>query len=390
MKVYLVCPDRNHHANLARELIKHKKLTSFYTGYPLYKFKDEELIPKEKIISIPQTITPFMFLERYKLWPYRKIRDQFAFLTHQHIDLSVRKNIYDPVILISYCALGLYSFRKNKKLGGINICDKGSTHVEYQNELLQEESLRYGIKYRPVYQRRLEKEVKEYHEADFITVPSKIVFDSFLKKGIPEKKLKLIRYGARISRFKPIDHEINHKRYLKKKVFDILFLGSFDIRKGAIDVLEAFKNFDHPNKVLTIIGTISKTGKNLLNKYGTKNIKIMGNIRNNFLVKYYQNSDVLLLPSIEEGSPLTVLEAMASGCPVIVSENTGADYIENGKNGFIVPIRSPNKICECLNKISDDINLKEKIRNNGLLYIKKVDGWSEYGEKWNELIKSIN
>ena len=390
MKVYLVCIDRNHHFNLARELYKHNNLTSFYTGYPRFKFKDEESIPKQKIISIPQSVTPFMFLDLYKLWPYRKLRDQFSFLTHQHLDLSVRKNIIQPIILISYCGLGLYCFRKNKKLGGINILDKGSTHIEYQNEIIKEEYLRYGVKYNGIYQRRIDKEVKEYHEADFITVPSKCVYDSFLKKGIPEKKLKLIQYGARISRFKPINLEGNLKQYPKKKNFDILFVGSFGIRKGAIDILEAFKNFDHPNKVLTIIGSISKTAKSLLKKYETKNIKIMGTVRNNLLVEYYQNSDVLLLPSIEEGSAVVILEAMASGCPVIVSKNTGADYIENGKNGFIVPIRSPNKICECLYKISQDNDLKYHLRNNSLEYIKQINGWSEYGKKWDKLIKSIN
>ena len=139
MKVYIVCPDRNHHFNTARELHKHNKLTSYYTGYPRFKFKDEKLIPQKKIICIPQTITPFCFLERYGLWPYKKFRDQFSFLTHQHLDLAVRRNIYEPVILMSYCALGLYSFRKNKKLGGVNICDKGSTHIEYQEEILKEE-----------------------------------------------------------------------------------------------------------------------------------------------------------------------------------------------------------------------------------------------------------
>ena len=389
MKVYLVC-IKSHHFNTARELYKQNNLTSLYTGYPLFKFKDEELIPKQKIISIPQTVTPFMFLDKYKLWPYRKFRDQFSFLTHQHIDYSVRKNIYEPVILISYCGLGLHSFRKNKKLGGINICDKGSTHIEYQDEIMREEFLRYGIKYQGIYQRRIDKEVREYQEAVFITVPSKCVYDSFVKKGIPEKKLKMIRYGARISRFKPVDIGINNKKYTKKKDFEILFVGSFGIRKGAIDILEAFKSFDHPNKVLTIIGSISKNVKKLLKKYETENIKIMGTIRNDLLVNYYQKSDVLLLPSIEEGSAVVILEAMSSGCPVIVSNNAGADYINHGKNGFIVPIRSPNKICEYLHKISEDNSLKETLRNNSLKYISQINGWCEYGEEFNELIKSIN
>ena len=153
MKVYLVCPDRNHHFNTARELYKQNNLTSFYTGYPRFKFKDEELIPQKKIISIPQTITPFMFLDRYGLWPSKNLDISLDFLAHQHLDLAVRRHIHEPVILMAYCALGLYSFQKNKKLGGINICDKGSTHIEYQKEIMKEEFDRYGIKFNSFYQR---------------------------------------------------------------------------------------------------------------------------------------------------------------------------------------------------------------------------------------------
>ena len=77
MNVFQVCIARYHHFNLARELYKKNNLTSFYTGYPLFKIRDEELLPSKNIISVPQLVTVFMFLERYKLWPYRKFRDQF-------------------------------------------------------------------------------------------------------------------------------------------------------------------------------------------------------------------------------------------------------------------------------------------------------------------------
>ena len=80
---------------------------------------------------------------------------------------------------------------------------------------------------------------------------------------------------------------------------------------------------------------------------------------------------------------------MACGCPVIVSKNAGADYVKHGENGFIVPIRSPDIICEYLCKIADDKDLRERIRTNTLGYVKKINGWSQYGQKWKQLLTSI-
>ena len=56
------------------------------------------------------------------------------------------------------------------------------------------------------------------------------------------------------------------------------------------------------------------------------------------LKEYYNRADVFILPSLGDSYALVVLEAIASGLPVIVTENVGAaDAIENGKNGFVIP-----------------------------------------------------
>ncbi len=389
MKVIQVCINRSHHFNLARQLNKHNNLDLFYTGYPKFKLKDEEYIPPYKVKSIPYFQTPFMFFDRYQLWPYEELRNQISFLAHQNLDWVVKNNLKEAVILISYCGAGFYSFKLNKELGGINICDKGSTHIEFQDEILREEFLRYGKRFKGVYKKRIIKEVEEYEICDFITVPSKFVFNSFIKKGIAKEKLKLIPYGARISRFKPRIKEKNDNLDTKNKNFTILFVGKFGARKGAIDILEAFKRFNHPNKTLIIIGTISNEAKNLFKNYDTSKIKFLGTIRNHLIVDYYQKSNVLLIPSIEEGSAIVTLEALACGCPVIATPNAGSEHIENGINGFIVPIHSPDEICECLYRIADSKQLQEKLEINSVNTIKKINGWDYYGDEWNKMLNSI-
>jgi len=67
------------------------------------------------------------------------------------------------------------------------------------------------------------------------------------------------------------------------------------------------------------------------------------------LLQQYQKADVFVMPSLADSYALVVLEAMSAGLPVIISENAGtADLIENGREGFVVPIRNTREIAEKL------------------------------------------
>jgi len=95
----------------------------------------------------------------------------------------------------------------------------------------------------------------------------------------------------------------------------------------------------------------------------------------------YADASVLVLPSIEDGHPLVVLEAMASGRPVVVSENTGTkDAVREGVDGFVVPIRSPDAIAERLQWLHDHpaerAAMGRAAREQALRY-----PWTRYGDE---------
>ena len=100
-------------------------------------------------------------------------------------------------------------------------------------------------------------------------------------------------------------------------------------------------------------------------------------------------SHVFVLASIEDGFAIVVLQAMACGCPVIVSENTGAaDVVNESKCGFVVPIRSSKAIADKLNLLSEDRELLNKFSNNALNATKK-NTWDYYVNKLDQLIVSF-
>jgi len=92
-------------------------------------------------------------------------------------------------------------------------------------------------------------------------------------------------------------------------------------------------------------------------------------------------SDVMVLPSVEEGLALVQAQAMACGCPVIASENTGAsDLFTDGREGFIVPIRHPTAISQRLQLLADSPDLRLRMREAALERAKAIGGWMQYGE----------
>jgi glycosyltransferase involved in cell wall biosynthesis len=62
----------------------------------------------------------------------------------------------------------------------------------------------------------------------------------------------------------------------------------------------------------------------------------------------------IALPSLVEGFPISVLEGMACGLPAVVSENIGGDVVEDGVDGWVVPIRDPDAIAEVLRALRSD------------------------------------
>jgi len=99
----------------------------------------------------------------------------------------------------------------------------------------------------------------------------------------------------------------------------------------------------------------------------------------------YEDADVLILPSVEEGFGKVVAEAMACGLPVVVSENTGAkDLVENGENGFIVPIRDVKRLKEKILYFNDNPEITRRMGKNARKTVEKYT-WMKYG---NEFVKA--
>ena len=383
LKVKLVTTGRFWHFHLARQLLKFNLLDEIYSGYPQFKLNDEKHIPLDKIKTYPYYQVPYLFFNKYFANNSSFINHYLSELSHKKIAIKVSENLGNSNVLIATSGSGLEAGKQIKSLNGKFVCDRGSTHINFQNETLKEEYKNFKIYYNEISKKTVERETKEYHAADLISVPSSFVYNSFLKQGIDQRKLFLNPFGVNLNRFNPLP-KINDSK------FNVLYVGTLSIRKGIFYLLEAFKKLKFKNKKLTLIGPIDNNIKDKVFKYLSDEIKYLSVIENKKLNKYYSIADVMVQPSVEEGLSLVMAEALACGCPVIATENTGAeDLFQNNKEGFIIKARSINQIHDKMQLLADNKLLQKEMSNHAILKVKKIGGWNDYGNKWHKKLKSI-
>ena len=371
-----------HHFDLARELYAKGCLKKIYSTYRWKRLKREN-IPSALVGTFPWIHPAMMLLQRLNIRLPQGIVSDASYANHLLFDSWVSRQIPECDVFIGISGSGLATGRVVQRRGAKYICDRGSSHIRYQDQILTEEYKRWGINEIVCDPRGICREEEEYSQADTITVPSEFARRSFLEMGVPAAKVHKIPYGVNLERFQPCADP-------DPKRFDILFAGQVSFRKGIPYLLQAFEKFSHPCKRLRIAGNVTREVQSLLDSKRSRNIEILGPVSQDRLKQLMSSSHVLVLPSLEEGLALVQGQAMACGCPVIGSTNTGgSDLFTPGVEGFEVPIRSADAIAERLQQLADDPELRQSMSLAALERVKSLGGWREYGDLYVNLLHQL-
>ena len=158
---------------------------------------------------------------------------------------------------------------------------------------------------------------------------------------------------------------------------NILFVGRLRPVKGVQYLITAMKKIheEMPDAKLIIVGEgeerecLAALSIQLgIQKY----VKFIGKVEHEKVKTFMQQADVFVLPSLSEGFPNVILEAMACGLPVIATRVGGIpDIISNGTNGYLVDVKDTNDMAnKIIFLLSDDI-LRKKISDNNRDLVKK-------------------
>lgn len=282
---------------------------------------------------------------------YRFIFQRLYFLNK--ISQNLKKNDYDKVLLenhpTQYLAL---KWRKNYK--------------KYQNR----------------YYYHCHNEFVGTYGCEFIIKNTKkmICVSNFIKSSL-EKKLEIdkdkcvvLRNGIDTKKFSITIDEIEKQKIKKKYNINdddkiLLFTGRLVKEKGIKELLEALSKVQIKNLKLLVVGS-SLNNINVKTKYEieieelvkkiNKNVIFTGFVEYKEIYKLYAIADIAVLPSIwDDPAPLTIIESMAAGLPIITTNSGGIP--EYAKNGCAVILkRDENMIYNLKNAIIDLLNHKEK------------------------------
>ena len=201
MKITILVGGRFHAFDLANQLEKKGHLLNLITSYPKWKTFKFTNIDKKKIKTvilkeIIERIIIKLRLTNYLTFLFKYLNKYFEYFASKKVDYK------NSDILVGWSGFSYKAFQKSENYNIIKILERGSSHIQYQSEILLQEHKKFNIKYIIDYN-EINQEIKEYNLADYISIPSAFVKKTFLLKGFNEKKLILTPYGVNLDNFYP-------------------------------------------------------------------------------------------------------------------------------------------------------------------------------------------
>ena len=188
---------------------------------------------------------------------------------------------------------------------------------------------------------------------------------------------KLLKLGINNIRYIPnyIDVKLfknNFKKdYTYKHSINLLFVGNIVKEKGIYELIVAISELHHKHNIeLDLIGDYTIQPKflsriKIKSSRNNLNINILGKLSKANLINSYPKYDLFVFPSYSEGMSNVVLEAMASGLPILATNIPGInDNISHGETGFLFNKNNFNKLSEYLNYLIINENLRKSLGRN--------------------------
>ena len=376
IKVTTSCSGRFWVYDQAFQLNRMGVLEKIINDYP--KFKTREWgIPDEKVVSLVLNGVLNRVVQRVGAHLSDNVSDILHRAAHRMFAARLarmtppRSDVF--IGLSSFC---LEAVREAKSRGIFTVVDHGSAHQAYERRILSEENLRLSISdsrdLPPPW--IIEREQKEFLEADMVMVLSSYAKRTLQEYGVPAEKIFVNRCGVDISQFYPEKKTDN--------TFRVIQVGGIHVRKGVHYTLEAFTELAHSDSELWFVGSgYERTAlRKIIDKNLPHNVFFKGGVPQRDLRRLYCQSDVFVLSSLSDGFGMVVTQAMACGLPVIVTENVGAsDLVEDGVTGFVIPIRDVSALRDCILRLKKDPDLRIKMGENARRKITNGNTWEEYG-----------
>jgi glycosyltransferase involved in cell wall biosynthesis len=357
--------------DLARELRREGYSVRFYSYVPERRARDFGLADECHVALLP-FVLPLVAWDRCFPRFIPRLRERLLF---KMLNWTVIMRLRACDVFICMSGIYLEAARSAKcRFGAMVWLERGSKHILSQDEILA--ALPGADRPSPL---AVARELAGYKLADRIVVPSKHVHESFIRDPAAYAKVFVNCYGVDLDMF-PL-------RPLAKglKIMTILFVGSWSKRKGCDILTKVINNL--PETRLVHVGNITDC---CFPDHNARFIHVESVAQRDLRI-FFRTADLFILASREEGLAMVLLQALASGLPVICTDATGgSDLKELGEIGKHITVVRAGDVDALADAIS---SWRQRLREDNYSPIRDADrrllSWASYGRRYGaELLRA--
>jgi glycosyltransferase involved in cell wall biosynthesis len=319
--------------------------------------------------------------------PYKLLGSSRAFALHDYIVSRNIEKLAGQIDIIHTWPLGaIRTLKTAARLGIPTVLERPNAHTEFAVRVVREECDRLGVPLPPGHEHGYNQEVlriedEEYRLADRLLCPSDFVARTFLDKSFPQERLVRHQYGFDETLYYPDPQRV------ASGGFTMLFAGGCAPRKGLHYALEAWlRSPAHYHGKFLIAGAfIPGYAEKLAPMLADPSVEVLGHRKD--VPELMRKSDVLVLPSIEEGSALVTSEARGSGCVLLVSEAAGA-ICRHGENALIHKVGDVEALTRHIATLHGNRELLGKMRAASLRTANEIT-WTAAGIRLAEVYREV-
>lgn len=320
--------------------------------------------------------------------PYRALGQRRALAVHDHIVAHRLPKLDGDVDIVHTWPSGAEETLKTaKRLSIPTVLERPNAHTRYAYDIVQREGERLGVTLPPDHEhayneKALRKEEEEFQLADRLLCPSEFVAQTFIEEGFPPEKLAPHTYG-----YDPAVFYADTTPRDKARPLTMLFVGANALRKGLHYALEAWSRSParETGKFLILGELTPGYGDKLAPLLDDPSVQFLG-YRTDY-PELLRSSDILVLPTVEEGSPLVCVDALASGCVPVVSE-VCAGVCRQMENALVHPVGDVDLLTEHLTMLHEDRDLLARLREGALRTAPEYT-WTASGARLLEVYRDL-
>lgn len=359
-----------HTVKMANALRRHAGQVAIWTTAPRRFFHDLDSAIQTRLVPAPVELAARVF--KLQLSPNAFQRGIVWW------DRMVALGMPRGGLVIGFATQSQHTGEAAHRRGSQFALDRACPHVDFQQQMIAEESARTGARFTPEPAWFRDRQLAEYEVADRILVPSRYTARTF--PAALQPKLLLAPLLGRAQAKGEIRNERNTP-------FTVGVLGGHPLRKGYVYLLEAWKRLALPDGRLLIrsSGDFSAFPRIQELLKSTPNVELLDYIPN--IAEFYQRCDAFVLPSIDDGFGMALFEAMANGVPSIATRNCGAsELLTDGVDGLVIDAANVDQLEAAMASLYRDEDLRQAIARAGQSTAERVSDSTLYEDALRQLL----